>query len=157
MLTEAREKRHEGNGALNDAFLAFQNTAEEQGARLEVVEKVMLHDMPRLVRDIQIIRERIVGDDALKTVGLVQQMNALDRDLQAIHPRLDAVEEVAKKVTGMETKLETVSVLATNTSWDLKVMKIVGAAVGTVLITLGGFVTWAKATDVVNFLGKKGP
>ncbi len=157
MLAEAREKRHEGNGALNDALLAFQNTSEEQGQRLEVVEKVMLHDLPQLLRDMQIIKFRIVGDDAMKTPGLVQQMNALDREVQLLQPRMDAVEKVVITVKVMETKLDTVSTLATATSWDLKIMKIVGGALATGFVTLGGFITWAKTTDIVNFLRAKGP
>lgn len=157
LISESREKRHEGNGALNDALLAFQNTSEAHHERLEVVEKVMLHDFPILVRDIQIIKTRIVGDDAMKIPGLVQQMNTLDRDVQALNPRLEVVEAVVEKVKIMEVKLETVSVLATATSWDLKIMKIVGGAGAAILVGLGGLVTWAKATEVVKFLSTKGP
>lgn len=156
LITEAREKRHDGNGALNEVLLAVQNTSETHHERLEVVEKVMLHDFPMLVRDIQIIKTRIVGDDAMKIPGLVQQMNSLDRDVQALTPRLEAVESAAEKVKLMEVKLETVNVLATSTSWDLKVMKIVGSAVTAAVLAIGGIVTWAKATEVVKFLSTKG-
>lgn len=155
-LSEAMEKRHEGNGALNSALLAFQNTSEEQGLRLEVVEKVMLQDLPKLVRDIEIIKTRIVGDDAMKTGGLIQQMNALDREVQGLTPRLVAVETLVEKVKVNEAKIEAVTVLAKSNAWDLKVMKIVGASVTTVLVGLGGFITWLKATEVIKFLATKG-
>lgn len=153
-LSEAREKRHDVNGVLNDALLSFQVETEDHEKRLLSVEKVMMHEIPLLIRDIQIIKTRIIGDDGMKIPGFYHQMTAMDVRIAANSERLVVCEQTSETVKAMQPKLEAVVTLATAIAWDIKVMKIIGGAVTAVLITLGGLITWVKATDVIKFLGK---
>lgn len=109
-LDDMTDTRHKGNEALNSIVLRFTEQTERHETRIQVMETAITRMVQGLASDLRDIKTRLIGDENLKSDGLVQQHNMVTM-------RLDGVEKMAKEnrneIAGLKReRIVAVSVLA---------------------------------------------
>lgn len=123
-LLDNEQKRHSANGAVNSVVVAIQDGLEIQRGRIEMLERttkettetlIIVKEMAGVVSKLS---DRMVGDDKMKSVGLVQEVEAVK----------GRVVEVEKKQVETDGKIKAVR---------YAVLSVAG---------LGALITWLQTT-----------
>lgn len=130
---DSSEKRHAMNGAVTGAVMALREAMDLQQNRIVLLEKTAQETTETLIevrgmsKVVQLISTRLVGDDAFKTTGLVQEVVELKIKTEN---RLTAVEDEQEDVQG-----------------KIKALRIIIWTVG----ALGAGITWLQSTGFLQF------
>lgn len=102
----------------------FENLAREIEALRGTLEAVR-----EVAQDVREVRQRLIGDDELKSAGLIQQVSELER-------RVSSVEEVAEDNRNLLKYFK----------WERKI--VIG-----VFVAIGGVITFFRGTNFFHWLG----
>lgn len=130
-MDEQSLRRHEANNELQQTIGSFSTQALRTEDRLDSME-TMVRSLSTTVNssaeDLKLIRMRLIGDDGLKSKGLVQQVEDHTKELELQEKSIETVKEEVRFVRRM-------------------VVIVVG-----VITTLGGLITFAKSTSFFHWL-----
>jgi len=117
---DSAEKRHAANGATNGVILAIQNATEAHALRIDVLEKTAKETSETLVivkdmaTTIQALSDRMVGNDKMKTEGLVQEVKIIRIDVDNLK---EGQRETTAKVQAVRYVVLVIGMLGAVVTW----------------------------------------
>ena len=130
-MEEQSLRRHEANNQLQQTIGSFSTQALRQEDRLDSMETLvrkLAETVNSSAQDLRLIRMRLIGDDELKSNGLVQEVDSHKTKLSAQEKEIETVKEEIRFVRRM--------------------VVIVVAVIG----TAGAIITFAKSTGFIHWI-----